>query len=77
MIELLRTNDAVAVSFAEALLKDAGIAYEVLDKHMSVVEGSLGILPRRIAVDEADAEAARTLLMDAGIDVPPVGESKG
>lgn len=77
MIELLRTNDAVAVSFAEALLRDAGIAFQVLDRHMSIMEGSLGILPRRIAVDESDAAAARMLLVQAGIDVPPLGESRG
>ena len=77
MIELLRTNDPVLVSFAQALLRDAGLRFDVLDVHMSVVEGSLGILPRRLAVHEDDAAAARTLLVDAGIDVPPVGESRG
>lgn len=77
MIELLRTNDAVTVSFAEALLRDAGIPFQVLDRHMSIMEGSLGILPRRIAVAETDAAAARALLVAAGIDVPPVGESRG
>lgn len=77
MIELLRTNDPVTVSFAEALLRDAGIPFQVLDRHMSIMEGSIGVLPRRIAVDDADAAAARSLLVDAGIDVPPVGESRG
>lgn len=77
MIELLRTNDPVTVSFAEALLKDAGIAYQLLDLHMSIVEGSLGVLPRRLAVRDDQAAQARTLLVEAGIDVPPVGESRG
>ena len=77
MIELLRTNDPVLVSFAQALLRDAGLRFDVLDVHMCIVEGSLGILPRRLAVHEDDASAARTLLVDAGIDVPPVGESRG
>jgi len=77
MIELLRTNDPVLVSFAQALLRDAGLRFDVLDVHMSIVEGSLGILPRRLAVHQDDAAAARTLLVDAGIDVPPVGESRG
>ena len=77
MIELLRTNDPVLVSFAQALLRDAGLRFDVLDVHMSIVEGSLGILPRRLAVHEDDAAVARTLLVDAGIDVPPVGESRG
>jgi hypothetical protein len=67
MIELIRTNDAVVISFVEALLRDAGIAVLVADQNMSVMDGSLGILPRRIMVPEDDAEEARTLLADAGI----------
>lgn len=67
MIELIRTNDAVVISFVEALMRDAGIAYFVADQNMSVLDGSIGILPRRIMVDEEDAEAARRILADAGI----------
>lgn len=67
MIELLRTNDPVLISFAEALLNDAGLAFMVADRNMSVLEGSLGVLPRRLLVAEDDAEAARRLLADAGI----------
>jgi len=67
MIELIRTNDMVVLSFAEALLKDAGIACAVVDQNMSIMEGSLGVLPRRLLVD-ADREAeARTLMKDAGL----------
>ena len=50
MIELIRTNDAVVISFAEALLRDAGIACFVADQNMSVLDGSIGILPRRLMV---------------------------
>lgn len=67
MIELLRTNDAVLISFVEALLRDAGIGFFVADNNMSVVEGSLGILPRRVMVADGDIETARGLLADAGI----------
>ncbi len=67
MIELMRTNDAVLISFVEALLRDAGIGFFVADNNMSVVEGSLGILPRRVMVPDDDAEDARRLLADAGI----------
>ncbi|HRP79147.1 MAG TPA: DUF2007 domain-containing protein [Aquamicrobium sp.] len=67
MIELLRTNDAVLISFVEALLRDAGLAFFVADNNMSVVEGSLGILPRRVMVAEGDIGEARRLLADAGI----------
>ena len=77
MIELLRTTDPVTISFAQALLKDAGIPHDVLDLHMSIMEGSIGIFPKRLMVQEDDAGPARQLLRDADIDVPPVGESRG
>ena len=50
MHELVRTNDAVLISAIEALLNGAGIPYMVLDQNMSVLEGSLGVLPRRVLV---------------------------
>lgn len=68
MIELIRTNDAVIISFVCSLLKDAGIEHFVADINMSIFEGSLGIIPRRIMID-ADCEAkARRLVKDAGIE---------
>ena len=67
MVELLRTNDAVLISFVEALLRDAGVSYFVADNNMSVVEGSLGILPRRVMVADDQIDEARALLADAGI----------
>ncbi|GAA4107905.1 DUF2007 domain-containing protein [Aminobacter sp. NyZ550] len=68
MIELIRTNDAVIISFVESLLRDAGIGCFVADQNMSVLDGSIGILPRRIMIDEDDADEARQLLTDAGIE---------
>jgi DNA-binding MltR family transcriptional regulator len=65
--ELIRTNDAVLVSAVGALLDGAGIPHVVLDQNMSVLEGSLGILPRRMLVDETHLLAARRLLQDAGL----------
>ncbi len=65
--ELLRTNDVVLLSFAEALLKDAGIAAIVLDRHTSVLEGSIGALPRRLMVDDGDLNRARQVLGEADI----------
>ena len=50
MEELLRTNDLVLISFVESLMRDAGIEVLVLDQNMSVIEGSLGVLPRRMLV---------------------------
>jgi Putative prokaryotic signal transducing protein len=67
MIELIRTNDAVLISYVEALLRDAGIEYLVADRNMSVLDGSIGVLPRRIMVAEDDERKARKILVDAGI----------
>jgi len=65
--ELVRTNDAVLLSAIEALLRAADIPHLTLDQNMSVLEGSLGILPRRIQVAEKHVESARRLLADAGL----------
>jgi hypothetical protein len=65
--ELVRTNDAVLVSAIQALLDAAYIPHIVLDQNMSVLEGSLGILPRRILVDDRCLDDARSLLKEAGL----------
>ncbi len=67
MRELVRTNDTVLVSAIGALLNGAKIPHIVLDQNMSVLEGSLGILPRRVLVAEDDVGRARRLLTDAGL----------
>ena len=67
MREIVRTNDAVLISAIEALLKGAGIRHMVLDQNMSVLDGSLGMLPRRIVVDDDSVTRARRLLADAGL----------
>lgn len=67
MIELIRTNDQVVISFVEALMRDAGITVLVADQNMSIMDGSIGVLPRRILVGHDDAEEARRILTDAGI----------
>jgi Putative prokaryotic signal transducing protein len=65
--ELVRTNDIVLVSAIGALLDGANIHHVVLDQNMSVIEGSLGILPRRILVHDEDNKEARQILADAGL----------
>ncbi len=70
MEELLKTNDPVLLSFVEALLAEAGIDHFVADRNMSIMEGSIGILPRRVLVPRESAAAARALLRDAEIDIP-------
>jgi len=65
--ELVRTNDIVLVSAIGALLDSANIHHLVVDQNMSVVDGSIGILPRRILVHEDDNRLARQILSDAGL----------
>ena len=68
MKELLRTNNAVRLSWVQALLRDSGIDSLVLDHHTSLVEGSIGAIPRRLMVAERDFGRARALLAAAGED---------
>ena len=65
MKELLRTNDLVRLSWLQALLTDAGIDYLMLDQHTSLVEGSIGAIPRRLMVAERDHPRARSLIAEA------------
>lgn len=67
MRELLRTNDVVLVSAVGALLDGANIHHLLLDTNMSIVEGSVGVIPRRILVLDKDHQAARQVLTDAGL----------
>jgi hypothetical protein len=67
MREIVRTNDPVLVSAIVALLQGADMHHMVLDQNMSVLEGSLGVLPRRILVPDDEERRARQLLHDAGL----------
>jgi hypothetical protein len=67
MFELIRSNDPVLLSFAESLLKDAGMRVFIADGHMSVLEGSAGFLQRRLIIDEDDRAEATQLMVDAGL----------
>lgn len=62
MKEVLRTNDVVFLSWVDALLADAGIDAVILDTHTSILEGSIGALPRRLMVLDEDLDAARRLI---------------
>jgi hypothetical protein len=66
MRELVRTNDPVLITAIEALLNGADIGHMVVDQNMSVLEGSIGIFPRRILVGEEEIGRARRLLQEAG-----------
>jgi hypothetical protein len=67
MREIVRSNDAVLLSAIGALLDGARIPHMVLDQNMSVLEGSLGILAKRLLVPDDDEAAARRLLQTAGL----------
>jgi hypothetical protein len=67
MKELLRTTDPVKLAMASALLAGEGITAFELDVHMSVLDGSLGILPRRLTVADRDWFLAQAVLRDNGI----------
>jgi hypothetical protein len=69
MKELLRTNDPTVIAYATALLDGEGIQSFQMDTHMSVLEGSIGILPRRLMVRQADLFRARAVLRENGIEV--------
>lgn len=68
MKEILRSTDVTAIAFATALLEGEGIDVFPLDVHMSVLEGSLGLLPRRLMVADRDAFTAMAILRDNGLD---------
>jgi len=69
MKELLRSNDPTVMAFAQALLQGEGIASFEMDVHMSVLDGSLGILKRRLLVREKDHFMAQAILRDNGIEL--------
>lgn len=67
MKELLRSSDPTVIAFASALLQGEDIAVFDMDVHMSVLEGSTGILPRRLMVADRDLYRARIVLTDNDI----------
>lgn len=69
MKELLRSNDPTVIAYASALLEGEDIDCFQMDVHMSVLEGSIGILPRRLMVRDKDHWRAEAILRDNGIDL--------
>ncbi len=69
MKELLRTNDPTVIAYATALLEGEDIDCFAMDVHMSVLEGSIGVLPRRLMVRDRDLFQARAILRDNDIDL--------
>ena len=69
MQELLKSTDITLIAYAQAILKDAEIAFFELDTNTSVLEGSLGILPRRLMVREDDHASALRLMIAHKIEL--------
>lgn len=67
MRTLLRTNDPVLISYAEAMLKGEGLEPLVWDTNMSIADGSLGVLPRRLVVKSEDYNRARAIMLDLNL----------
>lgn len=68
MEELIRTNNPVTISFVEALMRDAGIGTFVADQNMSIIEGSIGAIPKRLLVESDRFEQAKRIVKDAGLE---------
>lgn len=69
MAELVRTNDPAVISAVEALLGGADIPYQVTDRDMSALEGSIGAIRMRILVPDDRETVARELLSDADMGI--------
>ncbi|KJZ19142.1 putative signal transducing protein [Loktanella sp. S4079] len=69
MKELLRTNDPTVIAFATALLDSEGIDWFTFDVNMSILEGSIGIMPRRLMVIDRDLFMAQAIMRDAKIEL--------
>lgn len=67
MREIIRSNDPVLLDFAQVLLRDAGLDAVLMDQNMSVLEGSIGILQRRLMVASDDFAEARRVLIDSDL----------
>lgn len=67
MTPVLKTTNPATLNFAEAILNEAGIEHFTMDQNMSLVEGSIGIIPRRLMVIDEDASAAIRALELAGL----------
>ncbi len=66
MHPIATSTNPVRLSFLAALLADAGIATVLLDTHASVMDGSIGAIPRRLCVADDDLAQARRVLREAG-----------
>jgi len=71
MRPVLVTTDPVILNYAANVLSQEGIETVVFDTHASVMDGSMGFLPRRLMVLDEDFARAQTLLREAVPDAMP------
>jgi len=67
MIAILKTVNPATLNFAQAVLKEAGIPFFLMDQNVSIIDGSIGIIPRRLMVIKEDYEDAKQAFIDAGL----------
>lgn len=68
MKEIHRTNNVVALSFMQSLLRDGGMESVILDGHASNMQGSITAIQQRLMVADDDERKARRILDEAEID---------
>ncbi len=68
MIAIIKTNNPVTLSYAQSVLNDHDIGSFIADTHASVIEGSIGAIPRRLMVIDEDLAEARKVLTAAGLE---------
>lgn len=68
MIEIMRTTNPVDINYIQALLKDADIFVAIFDDNISIVEGSIGLFPKRVMISEDDRDAAREVLRGSELE---------
>lgn len=64
---IVRATDPVLISFVEALFREAGIAMHIADANISIMEGSIGVFPRRVLVPDDDWQRAAQVLQEADL----------
>ena len=67
MRELLRVADPAVICFIESLFKEQNVEYLIADQHISMVEGSIGIFPKRFLIPDELWEQGRRILEEAGL----------
>ena len=68
MIAIIKTNNSVTLSYAQSVLNDHDIASFIADTHASIIEGSIGAIPRRLMVIDEDVFQAKQVLAAAGLE---------